>query len=406
MRFSTLTTLATLSLALTPLALQADWLQFRGPHGSAVADSSEAAPPAAFTEDSSVKWSLELPGRGLSSPIVVGDRVIVTCAAGPGQNQLKVYSIKAEDGSIDWQRTFWATGRTMTHNKTNVAAPTPCSDGELIFALFSSNDLFCLDLDGNLKWLRGLTYDYPNASNSLGMASSPVVVDGTLVVQSENDSDSFAVGIDTKTGENLWRKSRPKSANWTSPVVLASSGDAPSVVALQSSKGVLGVIPATGSEAWNFEGGASTIPSAAVADGVLYVPSGGLTALKPNEKGGPPEQLWKNGQLGPGTGSPLVMGGVVYSINKAGVLTAAGTADGERTWRIRTEGPYSASPVAYSNFIYLFNEQGLGQIVDVSGEEGEVVSTLDLGDTILSTPAISDGAVFVRSDGRLWKLAD
>ena len=89
-----------------------------------------------------------------------------------------------------------ATGRTMSHNKTCVAANTPCSDGDRVFALFSSNDLFAFDLDGNLLWLRGLTFDYPNASNSLGMAQSPVVIDGTLVVQSENDSESFAAGLD------------------------------------------------------------------------------------------------------------------------------------------------------------------------------------------------------------------
>ena len=83
--------------------------------------------------------------------------------------------------------------------------------------LYSSNDLLCLDLDGNLQWLRGLTLDYPNASNSLGMSSSPIVVDGVLVVQVENDSESFAAGINVRTGENLWKLDRPKGANWTSP---------------------------------------------------------------------------------------------------------------------------------------------------------------------------------------------
>jgi len=124
--------------------------------------------------------------------------VIVTCSSGPLQEQLHVFCIDAATGKIRWERRFRSTGRTMTHDKTSVAAPTPCSDGKLIYALFSSNDLFCLNLDGELQWLRGLTYDYANASNSLGLASSPVVAEGTLIVQSENDSESFAVGLSTE----------------------------------------------------------------------------------------------------------------------------------------------------------------------------------------------------------------
>src|SRR5690606_16848625 len=147
-----------------------------------------------------IEWSQELPGRGLSSPIIVGDQVIVTASSGYRQTRLHVLSFAAADGSLQWEREFWATGRTASHPKTCVAAPTPASDGERIFAFYSSNDLACLDLDGNLLWYRGLTYDFPNASNSLGMSSSLVVADGTVVAMVENDSDSFTTGVDPQTG--------------------------------------------------------------------------------------------------------------------------------------------------------------------------------------------------------------
>ena len=101
-----------------------------------------------------------------------------------------------------------------------MSAPTPVSDGKYIYALYSSNDLICLDLDGNLKWIRGLMQDYPNASNSLGLASSPIIVDETLIVQIENDSDSFVSGINLKDGSNIWKLARTKKANWTSPISL------------------------------------------------------------------------------------------------------------------------------------------------------------------------------------------
>ncbi len=384
------------SLALT-LSASADWWQFRGPGSAGVA---EGEGPAEFREDESISWKRELPGRGLGCPIVIGDKVVVTAASGPNQNLLHIICYQAEGGELLWERRFWATGRTMTHQKTNVAAPSPCSDGDRIYAQYSSNDVICLDLEGNLQWLRGLTYDYPNASNSLGMAQSPIVTGGALIVQSENDSESFAVGLDIASGENLWRKMRPKAANWTSPVPLAEG-----VVALQSTKGILAIVPTTGSELWSYDDGASPTPSSVVdQDGVLYVPSNGITALRPVEQGGPPEQLWRNAQLGPGTGSPVIVGDRLISV-KGSFVAAADKATGEELWKIRVDGPFSSSPVVDSaGRVYQFNEQGRGVIIDPSGEEGKITSQIELGEMILATPAISDGAVYIRSDGFLWKL--
>lgn len=220
-----------LSLVLVATSVRADWRQFRGPQASSV--STETKVPQ---DTLKIGWTADLPGRGLSAPIIVGEKLFVTCASGPDQSTLHVICFSTSDGHKVWERVMKATGRTMTQSKTCVAAPTPCSDGKTVFALYSSNDLFAFDLDGNLQWLRGLTYDYANASNSLGMAQSPLVVDGTLVVQSENDSESFAAGIDAKTGVNKWKMDRPKAANWSSALEWKGG-----VVALQSSKGIVGV---------------------------------------------------------------------------------------------------------------------------------------------------------------------
>ena len=163
----------TTALLTLTLSAHADWLNFRGPQGSGYAPEISDLPET--LAESTTAWKVALPGRGLGSPLLIGDRVYLTAASGPEQKQLHILCFNAADGSPVWERKFWATGRTMSHNKTNVAAPTPASDGERIYALFSSNDLICVDLDGNVKWMRGLTLDYPNASNSLGMASSPIV---------------------------------------------------------------------------------------------------------------------------------------------------------------------------------------------------------------------------------------
>lgn len=395
-RFLILLTLFGISSALPA----ADWLQFRGPAGSGVASAADTPGPASFGE-ASIAWKLDLPGRGLGSPIVVGDKAFVTCASGPAQDRLHVFCIATGDGKVVWERRFWATGRTMTQSKTCVAAPSPCSDGRRIYALFSSNDLICLDLEGNLLWYRGLTCDYPNASNSLGLASSPILVEDTLIAQIENDSQSFAAGIDPDTGKNRWFMGRFKSANWASPVVLP--GAKYTLVGLQSSKGLVAVNPRYGRQVWEYTEAASTIPSATVAEGVVFVPSKGITALKPSLDGSPPEILWRSAQIAPGTSSPVVVGKMLLTL-KGGILTAASVATGERLWKVRVEGAHSATPVASGNFLYLFNEDGLGQVVDLSGPEGRVVGEIKLGNMILATPAVAGGALFVRSDHFLWKL--
>lgn len=384
----------------------ADWLQFRGNDISGVSALSEI--PATWSDSENVAWKVDLPGRGLSGVIVIGDQVVVTASGGFRQDRLHVLAFDRASGKKNWERQFWATGRTMTHQKMCVATPTPASDGKRIFAFYSSNDVVCLDLGGNLQWLRGLTHDFPNASNSLGMSSSPIVIGDTLIVQVENDAESFATGLDTSNGKARWKKVRPKKANWTSPT-LWQEGDAEPMALLQSSAGIEAVEPRTGKTLWKFGDGASTIPSSVVTPDSLLVPSNGLTALRLGEKlddeEGSPEVLWNDRKLGPGTSSPIVVNGKVFVVNRAGVLQCADVNTGSLLWRLRLKGPFSATPVAAGKHLIFFNEKGDAQVVDISGAEGEIVGENSVGETILSTPAIADNEMFVRSDGHLWKIA-
>jgi outer membrane protein assembly factor BamB len=392
-----------ISLTLASLVLlnatAADWTHFRGPHGNGISDETTLS---SKLDQSNVAWKSALPGRGLSSPLIIGDRVFVTCSSGAKQDRLHVICLSAKDGTKLWERQFWATGRTLVHPKIGVAAPTPASDGRRIYAIFSSNDLVCLDLEGNLIWLRGLTRDYPKSSNSLGLSSSLLVVGDVVVAMSENEGDSFTAGLDAATGVNRWKISRPKSANWTSPVVIPGAGGR-NLVAIQSEKGLTAIDPASGKIAWANTNGASTIPSSAFLRDVLYVPGGGITAWK-LDAANPPTQLWKVAQLAAGTASPVALGERLFTINNAAVLTCADVADGKRLWQLRLQGPFSATPVAAGNTLYCVSEKGVLQTVDTTKPEGEIVSTLDLKETILATPSIANGALYLRSDATLWKL--
>jgi outer membrane protein assembly factor BamB len=394
-------TLIAIAVSTLLLGTGADWRHFRG---NSVDGLAESAAPSTWTDKAPIAWEHDLPGRGLASPIVVNGQVIVTASSGPNDDRLHVLSFAAEGGERQWERQFWATGRTAHHQKTSVAAPTPASDGERIFAFYSTNDVVCLDLAGNLLWFRGLTFDYPNASNSLGMSSSPVVVDGTLVCMVESDAESFTIGLDAATGETKWKLDRPRASNWTSPVVLTGS-DGAKYVLLQSSAGVAAVDPATGEVQWSYKDGASTIPSSVVADETVYVPSNGITAIRPGQSDpSVPEIVWNEGGLNPGTSSLVAKGDRLYVVNRSGVLAAANLKDGGRLWQLRLEGNFSGSPVIAGEHLYIVNEEGRLLAVKLGEDAGEVVGTHDFGDTVLSTPAIGDGALYIRGEHHLWKV--
>ncbi len=382
----------------------ADWLQFRGTNGASVALGP--APPASWEEDENVAWRVNLPGRSVASPIVVQGKVITTSSSGVDQDHLHVLAFDVETGEQAWHRQFWATGRTLTHPFSAVAAPTPASDGERIFAFYSSNDLICLDLDGNLLWYRGLAFDFPKAGNDIGMSSSPIVADGTVVVQIESQGESFATGIEAATGETRWRVDRARSPNWASPMVMPGRPGGKTTVILQSGSGVVGHDMVSGKELWNFELPCQTTPSLAVHQDRILVPtSEGLTALDLPAAATAPSLAWNSSQLNPYPASPVVAKDRVYAVNSSGVLSCADLNDGKRLWQVRIGGRHWSTPVVAGNRIFCVNADGQAKVVEL-GESGTIIGTSDFGEAIKGSPAVADGALYVRSDNYLWKIAD
>jgi outer membrane protein assembly factor BamB len=378
-----------------------DWRQFRGNLVNSVA--TENLPIELSGE--TIAWKVDLPGRGLSGPIVVGDKLFLTASSGYTQDRLHVLCFSTTDGNKVWERQFTALGRTNCHEKMCNATPTMTSDGERVFAFYSSNDLICLDMDGNLQWMRGLGSEFPNASNSLGMSSSPIVIGSTVVVQVESDAEAFACGVDTVSGETKWQLERPRAANWTSPTMLPATADNPALALLQSSKGITAVDVESGKVLWNFENGASTIPSSTVAAGRIVIPSNGLTVLKPAADGTSFEEVWNSSRLSPSTPSPVVMNGMAFTLNSAGVLSAGSVESGDRLWQLRLKGPFSGTPLVSNGHLFLFNEDGAAFVVRPEQDGGQIISELDLGETILCSPAAADDALYIRSDDHLWKFA-
>lgn len=377
----------------------ADWRQFRGTENNSVAD---AALPTKWSETENLAWKVTTPARGVAGPIVVGDAVVVTSSSGFKQDRLYVNCYDAASGKQRWERQFWATGRTLCHPTSANAAPTPCSDGERIYAFYSSNDLICLDLKGNVLWLRGLTQDFPKAANDVGMASSPVVIGETVIVQVENEGDSFAAGINSLTGETRWQLPRKPQMNWASPVVWRGGYAGKDLVLLQSGDRLTAHNPLTGDQVWEYVGQTGSISSPLALGDTVYVPTNGMTALKfPSPS--TPEVAWQENRLAAGSASVLAHDGALYVLNSSGALTCGATKDGEVLWRGRLKGQFWATPVLAGQYLYCVNQDGVAQVVDTK-DEGKIVAENPFGEPVLGTPAVADGAMYVRTDGHLWKI--
>jgi outer membrane protein assembly factor BamB len=401
--------IATVSIAilgaiiLCQSARAGDWRQFRGNDTNGIAEATSL--PTHWSETENVVWKVELPGKGPSSPIVVAGHVIVTSSSGAKQDRLHVLSLAAASGKLEWERQFWATGRTMCQPMTAVAAPTPASDGQRVFALFSSSDLVCLDLDGNLLWYRGLQVEHPAAGNDVGMASSPVVAGQTVIVQIESQGDAFAAGFDTQTGNTRWQIERPRLGNWSSPIVLRGRSSSDDLVLLQSTTGASVIDPLTGKERWSHKIGCNDITSAAADGDTLFVPATGIQAFRFDGERRLANSLWNAPKLNFGASSPIASHDRIYTINRSGVLNCGDAADGEVLWQLRLKGAIWGSPALVGDRLYVVNREGLGQVVQLSGKP-EAIGEGAIGEEVLSSPAVADGALYIRGSQHLWKIAE
>jgi outer membrane protein assembly factor BamB len=379
-----------------------DWPQFRGPGGQGVAE--ETGLPVRWTKTENVRWKAALPGEGASSPVVAGGRVYVTACSGPRQDRLHVLCFDAQSGRRLWERRLWATGNTMCHPKTNMAAPTPAADGARVYALFATGDFACFGRDGDLLWYRSLVRDYPTFTNQVGMAASPVLWQDLLLVQLDNHGrESYLLGIERRTGHNRWRAERWHQFNWVTPLVYTHAGQ--TELLLQATPELISYDPETGKPNWTYKSPGLNQVAMPVAEGErIFVPGSEFLALRPTATDAAPKVVWKTSRLGTNLSSPLCYRGRIYAVNPAGVLNCADAATGNVLWQQRLKGPFAASPVAAGGHLYFMNEDGLTTVVK-AGDKPWVVARNDLEESSLASPAVADGALFLRTDRHLYCVA-
>lgn len=408
------------------------WAQWRGPDASGI--STAANPPLEWSETKNVRWKVEIPGRGHSSPIVWGDRVFVSTAvpaSAPGDQQhaprggltprgvhrFMVMALDRRTGKTVWERV--ATEQEPheaghTDNST-WASSSPITDGETVFAYFESFGLFAYDMNGTLRWKKDL--GDKRMRNQFGEGSTPALHGNTIVVVWDhlNGDGSFIVALDKRDGRELWRMPRPEIDTWATPLILDVAGK-PQVI-VPGMRRVRSYDLATGAVVWETDGlTMNPIPSPVHGDGMVFVMSGfqgnDLKAIRlagaTGNLDGTPHIAWTLERDTPYVPSPILVNGVLYFLKtNSGILTATDAKTGAihyQNQRLDGAPNVFASPVSAKDRIYFPGREGTTVVIR-TGPTYEVLAKNVLDDGFDASPALVDGELFLRGNSFLYCIA-
>lgn len=374
-----------------------EWRKWRGPNGNGIVAGNQA-PPVEWSETTSVVWKVPVPGRGHSSPTVVGDRVFLTSADETSQTQA-VIGFDRQSGRQLWLTPVNQGGFPGSiHNKNTHASPTAVSDGERLFACFLNHDvvqLVALSLDGRVVWNKAAG-PYRPKQYRYGYAPSPVLYRDTVIVASEFDGGSFLAAFRTADGTEVWRTPRPNKISYSSPVVGRVAGR--DQLLISGCELVSSYDPATGRRMWATPGTASATCGTMIWEGDLVFASGGYPkketiCVKADGSG---TVLWRN-QEKCYEQSMLVHDGYVYAVNDGGIALCWKADTGRQMWRSRLPGgPVSASPILANGNIYISNERGTTYVFKATPTGFTPVARNQLGDEAFASPAVADSRLYLR----------
>ena len=379
------------------------WTRWRGPSGQGVV-AAGAGYPDKWSATNNVLWKTPVPGSGNSSPIVWGDRIVITSAQDGGQ-KLSVLAFRRSDGVRLWETFVPIQRGEAPHYKNGYASATPATDGERIYVSFGSRGLFALDMAGKIVWQK----DLGRIDNYHGPAGSPLLYKDRVVVYQDQSSGSFIAAFNAKTGEQMWRTPRQASVGWGTPIA-ARVADRDEIIVNGQSQ-VIAYNPDTGRELWRCSGmGFEVIPTPVVGEGLVFASSGraGPTlAIKPGGSGDVTRThlAWSTPRGSPFVPSPLLLGGLLYTVNDMqSIITAFEAATGKSLWQGRLGVPtsegFSASPVALDGKIFFTNDDGQTFVMR-AGQAFDLLHVNDIGERTLASPALVDGKWYIRTDRHL-----
>ncbi|HUR46403.1 MAG TPA: PQQ-binding-like beta-propeller repeat protein [Candidatus Saccharimonadales bacterium] len=391
----------------------ADWPCFRGPDGLGV--SAEKGLPLEWSKEKNVAWSIPLPGKGASAPVIVGNRVYVTTQT--EDLGLHVLAIDRANGAVLWDQEI-DRGKLPANNLHNMATPTPVANENNVWAMFGTGDLACLDKAGKVLWHRNLTKEYGVYKTNHGYGSSPMLEKGKLFVVCMHQGPSYVLAVDAKSGKNIWKTDRnlePKDESqdsYSSPIFLRTGGRTQLV--LEGAEAVTAYDSEKGDLLWS-SGGlrvatpyGRTIAGLAAGEGVVLAVASGFqnrgytVALNTKVKSDADKKLWTQAKFSPDCPTPVIYQGKVYMIRDDGNASCLDLKTGQPDWQERIfSSNVKVSPVAADGKVYFMSGQGNCTVVR-AGPKFEVLAKNELNETTLTTPSISSGRIFLRTEKGLY----
>lgn len=410
-----------------------DWANWRGPEGTGFAPG--ASPPISFSATENVKWRTAIPGKGYSSPIVVGDRVYTMTsidtgtragdaapAAEPGRrpsppSTLFTFHVLALDkatGEILWNtQVTEAVPHEGIHQTSSHCAGSPIVEDGRVYAFFGSRGLFALTTEGEVIWSRDL--GDMRTRMQFGEGATPALHEGTLIVPWDHEGESFVAALSADTGEEIWRRPRNERTSWFTPAVAVVGGRAQAI--LPGTRACIAYDVKTGEEIWRAPGLTDNIiPTPIVQDGVVYLMSGfrgsSLLAIALDRARGDVGEadaiLWSYNRGTPYVPSAMLYGDNLYFLrSNSGVLSCFDIETGRPHYvgqRLESVASVYASIVGAGGHIYVCGREGDVAVVK-NGPEFEIVRINSMGEPINATPAIVGNEMFLRTDGHMYCIA-
>jgi len=427
------------SFLLAPNVLtEVNWPQFRG---SSAGIAEDSILPDTWSTTENVAWTLEIPGRAWSSPIVWGGRIFITSAISEGDAEMPkkglylggnrntpsgnahrwmVYCIDWNSGEVLWEKlAHKGVPQHPLHIKNTYASETPVTDGERVYAYFGNIGLFCYDLNGKELWSKKLG-SFKTRYN-WGTAASPVLYKDRLFVVNDNDEQSFLVALDKRTGEQIWRVERDEKSNWATPYIWENKQRTELIT---SGRGKIRSYNLDGQLLWELGGMSSiVIPTPFAGNGLLYVSSGyvgdrrrPIYAIRPGAVG---DITLKNGQNsskyiawcqekgGPYNPSPLVYRDYLYVLYDRGFVSCYDARTGNEIYskqRIAAGATaFTSSPWANKGKIFCLSEDGDTFVIQ-AGRELKVLGCNKLDEMCMATPAALRGNLIIRTISKLYRI--
>lgn len=415
MRHLVLTVTMSLTIWATVPVL-ANWPHWRGPSMNGVA--TETGLPTRWSKTENIAWSLAMPARSGSTPIIWGNHIFLNVAEG---GALHLWAVDRVKGTPLWKRPL--SGGDRVQRKANNSTPSPVTDGRTVWAMTGTGVIKAFDFGGKELWNRDLQKDYGAFGIQFGYGSSPLLHEGALYVQVLHgfftDDPSYVLKIGGADGRTLWKVERPTKArqespdSYTTPALLRYGTTTEIIVS--GGDVVTGHDPATGRELWRADGLNPTnngnfrlVASPLVHRDLLFVPSRErpLLAIKPGGRGDVTAShvLWRF-MNGPDVPTPVTDGTYLYSVNDRGIVYCLDVKTGATVYGPQRLRPatYSASPVLADGRIYVTDEDGVTSVFR-AGPKFEMVAENNLGEYTLSSPAVVGGQIFIRTDNFLYAI--